>query len=88
MCQIAIHNVTSARETRISKKGRRGFEYVPARLVAHIMFSHGVISKSIQVQYWCIVSCSFSTSFLHDSKAGGISLDLVKYFGHKTSVVR
>ncbi|KAI3423359.1 uncharacterized protein J3R85_011093 [Psidium guajava] len=50
--EIAIQNVTSARESRISKKGRRGFEYVPA------------------------------------SKAGGISLDLVKYFGQKTSVVR
>ncbi|PKI36024.1 hypothetical protein CRG98_043599 [Punica granatum] len=50
--EIAIQSVTSARESRLSKKGRRGFDYSPA------------------------------------IKSSGISLDLVKYFGHKSSVVR
>ncbi|KAE8077164.1 hypothetical protein FH972_015754 [Carpinus fangiana] len=50
--EIAIQNVASARESRISKKGRRGAEHAPA------------------------------------SKAGGAVLDLVKLFGHKSSVVR
>ncbi|KAI4364528.1 hypothetical protein MLD38_020606 [Melastoma candidum] len=50
--EIAIQSVTSAREIRLSKKGRRAFEYTSA------------------------------------SKAPGISLDLVKYFGPKNSVVR
>ncbi|KAK4770860.1 hypothetical protein SAY87_031392 [Trapa incisa] len=50
--EIAIQSVTSARESRLSKKGRRGFDYSPA------------------------------------IKSGGISLDLVKYFGHKSTVIR
>ncbi|XP_018840239.1 chromatin structure-remodeling complex protein BSH isoform X2 [Juglans regia] len=50
--EVATQSVASARESRLSKKGRRGFEYVPA------------------------------------SKAGGAVLDLVKLFGHKSSVVR
>ncbi|KAF3456471.1 hypothetical protein FNV43_RR01121 [Rhamnella rubrinervis] len=50
--EIAIQSVASARESRISKKGRRGAE-------------HAIVSK-----------------------AGGTAMDLVKLFGHKSSVVR
>lgn len=50
--EIATQSVASARENRISKKGRRGGEYTPT------------------------------------SKVGGASLDLVKLFGHRSSVVR
>ncbi|XP_059455782.1 chromatin structure-remodeling complex protein BSH isoform X2 [Corylus avellana] len=50
--EIAIQSVASARESRISKKGRRGAEHAPA------------------------------------SKAGGAVLDLMKLFGHKSTVVR
>ncbi|CAL8993427.1 unnamed protein product [Prunus brigantina] len=50
--EIAVQSVASARENRISKKGRRGAEYTPV------------------------------------SKAGSTGLDLVKLFGHKSSVVR
>ncbi|CAK9318424.1 unnamed protein product [Citrullus colocynthis] len=50
--EIAVQNVASARESRMSKKGRRGFEHVPV------------------------------------SKTGGASVDLVKLFGHRSSVVR
>ncbi|XP_022138105.1 chromatin structure-remodeling complex protein BSH isoform X1 [Momordica charantia] len=50
--EIAMQNVASARESRMSKKGRRGFEHVPA------------------------------------SKVGGASVDLVKLFGQRSSVVR
>lgn len=50
--EIATQNVTSARETRITKKSRRGAEYVLP------------------------------------SKAGSTSMDLVKLFGLKSSVVR
>ncbi|KAB5537330.1 hypothetical protein DKX38_014863 [Salix brachista] len=48
----AVQSVAAAREIRLSKKGRRGAEYVPA------------------------------------SKAGGTSLDLMKLFNNKYSVVR
>ncbi|GAB4858999.1 hypothetical protein Ancab_010470 [Ancistrocladus abbreviatus] len=50
--EIAVQNVTSAKETRVSKKGRRGPEYFSA------------------------------------SKAGVAAVDLVKLFGHRSSVVR
>ncbi|PON64829.1 SNF5/SMARCB1/INI [Trema orientale] len=50
--EIVIQSVASARESRISKKGRRGADHTPA------------------------------------SKAGGATLDLVKLFGHRSSVVR
>lgn len=33
MLQIAVQNVTSIRESRINKKGRRGFEHSQARSV-------------------------------------------------------
>ncbi|KAI5572334.1 hypothetical protein POPTR_010G004100v4 [Populus trichocarpa] len=50
--ETAVQSVAAAREIRMSKKGRRGAEYVPA------------------------------------SKAGGTSLDLMKLFNNKYSVVR
>ncbi|EXB80272.1 Chromatin structure-remodeling complex protein BSH [Morus notabilis] len=50
--EIAIQSVASARESRISKKGRRGVDHTPA------------------------------------SKAGSTAVDLVKLFGHRSSVVR
>ncbi|KAM6585363.1 hypothetical protein CsatB_012365 [Cannabis sativa] len=50
--ETAIQSVASARESRISKKGRRGTDHTPTRLVS------------------------------------GVALDLVKLFGHKSSVVR
>ncbi|KAF9673236.1 hypothetical protein SADUNF_Sadunf10G0003400 [Salix dunnii] len=50
--ETAVQSVAAAREIRLSKKGRRGSEYVPA------------------------------------SKAGGTSLDLMKLFNNKYSVVR
>ncbi|XP_015886913.3 chromatin structure-remodeling complex protein BSH [Ziziphus jujuba] len=50
--EIAIQSVASARESRISKKGRRGAEYALA------------------------------------SKAGSGAVDIVKLFGHKSSVLR
>ncbi|XP_059636131.1 chromatin structure-remodeling complex protein BSH isoform X3 [Cornus florida] len=50
--EIAIQSVASAREARISKKGRRGTEHAPA------------------------------------SKTGGIAVDLMKLFGHRSSVIR
>ncbi|XP_030486687.2 chromatin structure-remodeling complex protein BSH isoform X2 [Cannabis sativa] len=49
--ETAIQSVASARESRISKKGRRGTEHTPTRV-------------------------------------SGVALDLVKLFGHKSSVVR
>ncbi|CAK7327456.1 unnamed protein product [Dovyalis caffra] len=50
--ETAVQSVAAAREIRISKKGRRGAEYIPA------------------------------------SRAGGTSLDLMKLFNNKYSVVR
>ncbi|KAF4399333.1 hypothetical protein G4B88_022416 [Cannabis sativa] len=49
--ETAIQSVASARESRISKKGRRGTDHTPTRV-------------------------------------SGVALDLVKLFGHKSSVVR
>lgn len=37
LLQIAIQSVTSARESRLSKKGRRGFDYSPAMSVLYII---------------------------------------------------
>lgn len=50
--ETAMQSVASARESRISKKGRRGADHTPA------------------------------------SKASGTAVDLVKLFGHRSSVVR
>lgn len=50
--EIAVQNVASARESRLSKKGRRGGEHTPL------------------------------------SKASSTGLDLVKSFGHRSSVIR
>ncbi|CAM8993078.1 unnamed protein product [Rhodiola kirilowii] len=50
--EIAVQNVASAKEIRVSKKGRRGSDLFPA------------------------------------SKIGGTTVDLMKYFSYKSSVVR
>lgn len=34
LCQNAVQSVAAAREIRLSKKGRRGAEYVPARCLS------------------------------------------------------
>ncbi|KAH7521330.1 hypothetical protein FEM48_Zijuj07G0021500 [Ziziphus jujuba var. spinosa] len=67
--EIAIQSVASARESRISKKGRRGAEYALARFV--------LMSPLM----------AFS-NVAHISKAGSGAVDIVKLFGHKSSVLR
>lgn len=45
LLQIAIQSVTSARESRLSKKGRRGFDYSPAMSVLHFLHTFLSIDK-------------------------------------------
>jgi SWI/SNF-related matrix-associated actin-dependent regulator of chromatin subfamily B protein 1 len=37
LCQTAVQSVAAAREIRMSKKGRRGAEYVPARFLSQVL---------------------------------------------------
>ncbi|KAK9151027.1 hypothetical protein Syun_009336 [Stephania yunnanensis] len=75
--QIAFQSVASARETRISKKGRRGAEHV----------SSSVNEKAVRGSHETC-SCSFVMVFTICGKGSGIALDLVKLFGGKSSVIR
>ena len=37
LCQTAVQSVAAAREIRMSKKGRRSAEYVPARFLSQVL---------------------------------------------------
>lgn len=91
--QIAIQSVVSARESRLSKKGRRGADFTPVRFFIHFYLSSADVMNAffiINSECICVANKIFNCYLIYDfdSKGGAVAVDLVKLFGIKSSVVR